>query len=83
MDKDTVTEERQVSEQVRKEQIDMLDADGEPDRGHRRRSRHRRRHQPQLVPASRVWRRPPRRRHAGFRPRRNSLPERTVAGHIS
>jgi stress response protein YsnF len=33
MDKDTVTEERQVSEQVRKEQIDMLDADGEPDRG--------------------------------------------------
>jgi uncharacterized protein (TIGR02271 family) len=33
MDKDTVTEERQVSEQVRKEQIDMLDADGEPDQG--------------------------------------------------
>jgi stress response protein YsnF len=33
MDKDTVTEERQVSEQVREEQIDMLDADGEPDRG--------------------------------------------------
>jgi uncharacterized protein (TIGR02271 family) len=33
MDKDTVTEERQVSEQVRKEQIDMLDADGEPNQG--------------------------------------------------
>jgi uncharacterized protein (TIGR02271 family) len=33
MDKDTVTEERQVSEQVRKEQIDMLDADGEPREG--------------------------------------------------
>ena len=33
MDKDTVTEERQVSEEVRKERIDTLDAGGEPTRG--------------------------------------------------
>jgi stress response protein YsnF len=30
LDKDTVTEEREVSETVRKEQIETLDADGQP-----------------------------------------------------
>ena len=33
LDKDTVTDERQVSEEVRKEQVDMLDAEGEPSQG--------------------------------------------------
>jgi uncharacterized protein (TIGR02271 family) len=33
LDKDTATEQRSVSEQVRKEQIDQVDADGEPAEG--------------------------------------------------
>jgi uncharacterized protein (TIGR02271 family) len=33
LDKDTVTEQRSVSEQIRKEQIDQIDADGEPAEG--------------------------------------------------
>jgi uncharacterized protein (TIGR02271 family) len=33
LDKDTVTEQREVSEGVRKEQIEVLDADGEPAEG--------------------------------------------------
>ena len=33
LDKDTVTEQREVSEQVRKEQIEHIDADGEPAEG--------------------------------------------------
>jgi uncharacterized protein (TIGR02271 family) len=33
LDKDTVTEQRSVSEQIRKEQIDQIDADGEPAAG--------------------------------------------------
>jgi uncharacterized protein (TIGR02271 family) len=34
LDKDTVTEQREVSEGVRKEQIEVLDAAGEPAEGH-------------------------------------------------
>jgi uncharacterized protein (TIGR02271 family) len=34
LDKDVTTEERQVSETVRKEQVDVLDAAGQPARGH-------------------------------------------------
>jgi uncharacterized protein (TIGR02271 family) len=34
LDKDTVTEQREVSEGVRKEQVEVLDADGEPSEGH-------------------------------------------------
>jgi uncharacterized protein (TIGR02271 family) len=33
LDKDTVTEQRSVSEQIRKEQIEQIDADGEPAEG--------------------------------------------------
>jgi uncharacterized protein (TIGR02271 family) len=33
LDKDTVTEQHEVSEDVRKEQVDLLDADGEPAAG--------------------------------------------------
>jgi stress response protein YsnF len=33
LDKDTATEQRSVTEQVRKEQIDQIDADGEPAEG--------------------------------------------------
>jgi uncharacterized protein (TIGR02271 family) len=33
LDKDTVTEQREVSEDVRKEQVELLDAQGEPARG--------------------------------------------------
>ena len=33
LDTDTVTEEQQVSEQLRKEQIEPIDADGEPAEG--------------------------------------------------
>ena len=33
LDKDTVTEQRQVSEQVRSEQVELIDADGEPAEG--------------------------------------------------
>jgi uncharacterized protein (TIGR02271 family) len=33
LDKDTVTEQREVSEGVRKEQVEVLDADGEPSEG--------------------------------------------------
>jgi hypothetical protein len=33
MDKDTVTEQREVSENVSKEQVEVLDAQGEPAEG--------------------------------------------------
>src|SRR5215212_10099979 len=33
LDKDTVTEQREVAERVRKEQVEVVDADGEPARG--------------------------------------------------
>jgi hypothetical protein len=33
MGKDTVTEQREVSEQVRSEQVELIDAEGEPAEG--------------------------------------------------